>query len=188
MIFIPGHGIYLYANGNRYKGENKTLFVCCIYLIFLLLSGDYLKGVKQGFGQFWWTTGPHAGDKYLGQFKSDRRHGFATWHFQHLFCLLVFFITYLLPNRKTRYGQYIFSNGDMYEGNWRRGKQDGQGMVRYSNGNLFEGTWNFGLREGVFIFTFPNGERYQALFKDGDRHGPWTKMDPLPSLVEEEEK
>ena len=47
----------------------------------------------------------------------------------------------------------------MYEGNWQRGKQHGQGMVRYSNGNLFTGTWTEGLRDGVFIFTFPDGER-----------------------------
>ena len=50
-----------------------------------------MDGVKQGFGQFWWTSGRHAGDKYVGQFRADRRHG---------------------------YGQYSFANGNVYDGNW----------------------------------------------------------------------
>ena len=44
LIFLLGHGLYLFANGNRYKG-------------------DYVNGVKEGRGQFWWTSGPYAGDK-----------------------------------------------------------------------------------------------------------------------------
>ena len=44
LIFLLGHGLYLFANGNRYKG-------------------DYVNGVKEGRGQFWWTSGTYAGDK-----------------------------------------------------------------------------------------------------------------------------
>ena len=40
-------------------------------------KGDYVDGVKQGFGQFWWTSGRHAGDKYVGQFQADKRHGYG---------------------------------------------------------------------------------------------------------------
>ena len=56
--------------------------------------------MKEGFGQFWWTVGPHAGDKYVGQFSRNKRNG---------------------------YGQYFFANGNIYDGNWSDGKQDGQG-------------------------------------------------------------
>ena len=59
-----------------------------------------MDGVKQGFGQFWWTSGQHAGDKYVGQFQADRRHG---------------------------YGQYSFANGNVYDGNWVAGLQQVRG-------------------------------------------------------------
>ena len=60
-----------------------------------------MEGVKQGFGQFWWTSGRHAGDKYVGQFQADRRHG---------------------------YGQYSFANGNVYDGNWVGGLQQVRGL------------------------------------------------------------
>ena len=77
-----------------------------------------MKGVKQGFGQFWWTTGKHKGDKYIGQFNQDQRHG---------------------------YGQYIFENDNAYDGNWVEGRQHGQGMIRCVRSQLNETLFNYFL-------------------------------------------
>ena len=87
-----GHGLYLHSNGNRQ--DYLVVFSGQIPvdgLFFVRFKGDYVDGVKQGFGQFWWTSGRHAGDKYVGQFRADKRHG---------------------------YGQYSFANGNVYDGNW----------------------------------------------------------------------
>ena len=40
--------------------------------IIVRYKGDYLNGIKQGKGIFWWTTGPHAGERYEGDFMHDR--------------------------------------------------------------------------------------------------------------------
>ena len=29
----------------------------------------------------------------------------------------------------------------IYEGDWRRGKRNGKGMINFSNGNRYEGQW-----------------------------------------------
>ena len=41
-------------------------------IIIVRYKGDYLNGIKQGKGIFWWTTGPHAGERYEGDFMHDR--------------------------------------------------------------------------------------------------------------------
>ena len=54
-------------------------------------KGDYVNGTKEGQGQFWWTSGPHAGDKYIGEFHEDRRHG---------------------------HGHYFYAGGEIFAGQW----------------------------------------------------------------------
>jgi hypothetical protein len=36
---------------------------------------------EEGFGQFWWTEGRHAGEKYVGQFAADTRAGKGSYYF-----------------------------------------------------------------------------------------------------------
>ena len=108
---------------------------------------------QEGFGQFWWTTGTNAGDKYVGQFSDDQRHGVGAYHFR---------------------------NGDVFIGQWVQGRQEGAGEVRYANGNLLIGSWLAGQRSGRFTFTFPNGERYEAYYEGGERTANWRETDAAP--------
>ena len=41
--------------------------------IYFSFSGDYVNNKKEGNGIFWWTSGSHAGDRYEGEFKGDKR-------------------------------------------------------------------------------------------------------------------
>ena len=34
-----------------------------------------------------------------------------------------------------------FENGDIYEGGWNDGKQEGEGNMTYSNGDNYHGNW-----------------------------------------------
>ena len=129
LTSISGHGLYLFANGNRYKG-------------------DYVNGVKEGRGQFWWTTGRYANDKYVGQFHLDRRHG---------------------------HGVYFYSNGEIFDGQWATGHQEGPGQILFSNGNVMEGIWSEGRRHGDFKFLYPNGDEFSAHFIRGERTTQWTQ-------------
>ena len=38
-------------------------------------------------------------------------------------------------------GKYVFANGDVYEGEWKDGKQEGRGTYSFANGNVYDGKW-----------------------------------------------
>ena len=109
----------------------------------------YCLFVQEGSGQFWWTDGGNAGDKYVGEFSRDERNG---------------------------HGVYYFKNGDIFAGRWLAGRQAGPGRILYRNGNHMEGRWENGQRTGPFLFTFPNGEQYEGLFEGGRRVGDWARV------------
>lgn len=118
-----GTGTYLWANGSIYQGE-------------------YVNGKKEGKGIMIYNNGTtqaqtrttsryvqhsrtwhdthdtthdtttHAGDRYEGEWKGGRRHG---------------------------YGTETWINGVKYEGEWRDGKRQGFGKVHYANGDKYEG-------------------------------------------------
>ena len=109
---------------------------------------------KEGAGQFWWTDGPNAGDKYVGEFAQDERTG---------------------------HGVYYFRNGDIFAGRWQSGRQAGPGRILYRNGNHMAGRWENGRRTGVFLFTFPTGEQYEGLFVGGTRTSGWERVAQQPA-------
>ncbi len=41
-------------------------------------------------------------------------------------------------------GQMTYSNGDVYEGEWKEGKRNGTGKMTYRNGDVYEGEWKNG--------------------------------------------
>ena len=38
---------------------------------------------QEGFGQFWWTQGRNAGEKYIGQFLAEKREGRGSYFFRN---------------------------------------------------------------------------------------------------------
>ena len=80
-----GHGLYLYTSGNRYKGQ----YVSGRKVLPSSQPPLCIPHNQEGFGQFWWTQGSSAGEKYIGQFLAERREG---------------------------RGSYFFRNGDVYTG------------------------------------------------------------------------
>ena len=53
-----------------------------------MLNFSVCSSVQEGQGQFWWTVGPHAGDKYVGQFRGDQRHGLGEYQVYYITTLL----------------------------------------------------------------------------------------------------
>lgn len=83
-------------------------------------------------------TYTHAdGDKYVGEWKNDNKHGQGT---------------------------YTFANGNKYVGEWKDDKIHGQGTYTYTSGDKYVGAFKNGLRNGQGTYTFANGERYVGFF------------------------
>ena len=39
-------------------------------------------------------------------------------------------------------GMYRYSNGDIYDGSWANGNQEGEGLLLYASGNRLEGEYS----------------------------------------------
>ena len=98
----------------------------------------------------------------------------------------------LYPNGQ---GTLIFSNGDVYQGEWLNGEMHGKGRIQYAGGAVYEGKWeedsfvlgigefskeNVGLYKGQLIrlrkngkgiLKYDNGDIYDGLWKDDKKKG-----------------
>jgi hypothetical protein len=45
-----------------------------------------------------------------------------------------------------------YSNGDVYEGQWKNDDRTGYGKLNYVSGNKYEGQWNNNERDGKGLF------------------------------------
>ena len=77
------------------------------------------------FGTLTWSDG----DKYVGEWKDDKKHGQGT----------------LTVGNLGNQGKHA---GDKYVGEWRDDKYHGQGTFTYADGIVKEGIWENGCLEG----------------------------------------
>ena len=64
-----------------------------------------------------------------------------------------------------------YYNGDVYEGEWKDDKKNGQGIYRFSDGRVYEGEWKDDNRNGLGTMTWPNGVVYEGEWKDNKMNG-----------------
>lgn len=85
-------------------------------------------------------------------------------------------------------GKYTWSNGDVYDGEWKHERQCGQGRFTFNTGGYYEGEWEddeqhgFGRLEdmnGVYEGEFRHDKRHgkgRQLYKNGDEYeGEWSE-------------
>eukprot|EP01118_Nematostelium_gracile_P012018 TRINITY_DN4334_c0_g1_i1.p1 TRINITY_DN4334_c0_g1~~TRINITY_DN4334_c0_g1_i1.p1 ORF type:complete len:521 (+),score=118.68 TRINITY_DN4334_c0_g1_i1:88-1563(+) len=71
-------------------------------------------------------------------------------------------------------GSFIWKSGDRYVGTFKDMKRNGKGKLIYSNGSSFEGEFIDDRVEGDGVYRWNNGDVYEGSFKDGKRHGGGT--------------
>ncbi|PSS26404.1 Phosphatidylinositol 4-phosphate 5-kinase [Actinidia chinensis var. chinensis] len=65
----------------------------------------------------------------------------------------------------------VYSNGDVYEGEFHSGKCSGSGVYYYYMSGRFEGDWIDGKYDGYGVETWVRGSRYRGQYRQGLRHG-----------------
>nr|KJB40956.1 hypothetical protein B456_007G084700 [Gossypium raimondii] len=65
----------------------------------------------------------------------------------------------------------VYSNGDVYEGEFHKGKCSGSGVYYYYLSGRYEGDWVDGKYDGYGVETWARGSRYRGQYKQGLRHG-----------------
>jgi len=106
-----------------------------------------------------------------------------------LILLSTFFISisvYALPNCPSDisvrwdncFGNFNYTNGDKYVGEWKDDKQHGQGTYTFGPGefygDVYVGEYKDGMYHGQGTYTFASGDKYVGEFKDNLWHGQGT--------------
>ncbi|XP_071722067.1 uncharacterized protein [Rutidosis leptorrhynchoides] len=65
----------------------------------------------------------------------------------------------------------VYSNGDVYEGEFHKGNCSGSGVYYYYMSGRYEGDWVDGKYDGHGVETWARGSRYRGQYRQGLRHG-----------------
>nr|GEV66030.1 putative MORN motif protein [Tanacetum cinerariifolium] len=65
----------------------------------------------------------------------------------------------------------VYSNGDVYEGEFYKGKCSGSGVYYYNLNGRYEGDWVDQKYDGFGVETWAKGSRYRGQYRQGLRHG-----------------
>ncbi|XP_076949142.1 uncharacterized protein LOC143621678 [Bidens hawaiensis] len=65
----------------------------------------------------------------------------------------------------------VYNNGDVYEGEFHKGKCSGCGVYYYYMSGRYEGDWIDGKYDGYGVETWARGSRYRGQYRVGLRHG-----------------
>ncbi len=71
-------------------------------------------------------------------------------------------------------GVLTFPKGDVYKGNFNKSKFYGFGTMEYANGDLYQGSWKSDRPNGQGVMTFKSGDKYEGGFKHGRFDGEGT--------------
>ena len=83
--------------------------------------------------------------KYNGEFLGDLRHGHGRLEF--------------------------LENGDVYEGEFKRGEITGKGLYKWANKQQYEGDFVNGIKHGKGFYKWPDGIEYEGDYNNGIREG-----------------
>jgi hypothetical protein len=151
-----------------------------------IYEGEWLNGVKQGFGMHIDYLGTiYSGDwkndkkdgvgsevtvdgvKYFGRFEENEKIGKAT-------------VTY--PNGesyngevqyglKEGYGEYEWADKKSYKGYWWEDRMEGLGTMEWPDKRRYEGTWQAGQMSGNGQLLKADGSTYKGGFHEGKENG-----------------
>jgi len=85
------------------------------------------------FGTYTFTSG----NKYVGEWKDDKKHGQGT---------------------------FTFANGEKYVGEYKDNNRHGQGTYTFTDGAKYVGEFNDGKKHGQGTYTYANGKRLVGYF------------------------
>jgi hypothetical protein len=128
-----------------------------------LYEGGLCLGIREGHGKYTCKT---TGVVYEGGYKDGKRHGKGNYEFSTGAKVSGTFQRGVLVH-----GEYSFPNGDLYVGDFKDDKFDGQGEWKGANGDLYKGAWKSGMRHGLGEAKLKHGDIYTGEFLNDAIHG-----------------
>ncbi|KAJ1418925.1 Phosphatidylinositol-4-phosphate 5-kinase, core [Sesbania bispinosa] len=81
-------------------------------------------------------------------------------------------------------GRYVWSDGCVYEGQWRRGMRNGYGKIRWPSGAVYEGEFSGGYIHGTGTYIGSDNLTYKGRWKLNLKHGLGYQVYPNGDIFE----
>lgn len=108
-------------------------------------------------------------ERYTGERIGDVRHGEGEYVYDGgLFSYSGGWVDGVKHSEKAR---FVIQGVSVYEGEFRNGEMEGQGIRRWEDGRVYVGQFHEGEMHGKGVWTHPNGEKYEGEFVCNRRHG-----------------
>ena len=105
-----------------------------------------------------------AGDKYVGEYKDDKRHGQGTYTYPSGNK----YVGWYKDDKRHRRGTYTWDDGDKYIGKYKDDKRQGRGIFTTVNGDKYVGEFKDNKRHGQGTYTFPDGAKDSGYWMNGE--------------------
>ncbi|XP_063284939.1 radial spoke head 10 homolog B [Pelobates fuscus] len=179
--FMHGNGIYTWTDGLAYQGE---FYVNCPigYGIYRWpngsqYEGQVYKGIRHGRGIF---ISSNQQVSYVGEWHKGARHGKGTIYYNAE--QTSWYEGDWIMNTKEGWGVQCFKSGNIYEGQWKNNRFNGEGCMRWLSSNEeYMGQWVNGIQNGHGAHTwfikrvagsqYSLRNEYVGNFVDGQREG-----------------
>ena len=186
-----GQGTYTWADGEIYVGEwrndKKNGKGTTTYIYGDQYIGEYKNDKKDGQGTYIYADGY----KEVGTFENGKLNGYAIKYFadgsvnkEGIFKddEFLYAQSKTLPACPTSgyfhncFGSITYKSGDIYSGEFKNDKLDGQGTYTFGPnsqwaGDEYIGEFKVGGFTGQGTYTFADGEKYVGEYKNGKRDG-----------------
>jgi hypothetical protein len=175
---------YKWSNGETYEGELKNGLFEGMGIYFWsdgsAYSGQWKGGLKHGQGILLNSYGTTT----AGYWKDNNYYGTTPPPTETVVTPVVPTPT-VTPTATTTgcvsgdcdngFGKYIYSDGDVYEGNFFLSYRHGFGKYTYAEGDMYDGIWSWNVRTGLGYYKWPSGNQYIGYWKDNNMEGLGTK-------------
>ena len=189
-----GYGTYIHSNGDKYTGYHKKANRhgqgTYTYADGSKEIGRYENNKLNGYAIVYYADGSI---KYKGIFK-DNKFLYSqsntlpacptTGYFHDCFGSITFkngdmYLGEFKNDKLDGQGTYTFGAnsqwpGDKYIGEYKNSKRDGQGTYTFADGEEYIGQYKNGIRDGQGTYTFADGEKYVGEYKNGKQNGQGT--------------
>lgn len=158
-----GWNTYIKDNGLLYVGLFKNGVLNGHGVCFDSEKEYTYKGIFKDFQKEDYGVEYSKGNKYIGEFKKDKKCGKGEMIFQNKDIYIGEFHNDLING----YGKYIWSNNNKkYEGNFLNGRINGNGFLQWGKNYYYKGFFNNGIKEGKGEIGYLNEKQFFFEFKN----------------------
>ncbi|KAH0749040.1 hypothetical protein KY290_028272 [Solanum tuberosum] len=151
---------YFFNRGDRSISEN-LLLVLIFFAILLYFAGKNKSTIHQGYNGLKMTCNGYG--RKLGLVSN--KHVKVQWFIGERK------LDVKEEKGKVREGVEVYSNGDVYEGEFHKGRCNGSGVYTYYVNSRYEGDWIDGRYDGYGVESWARGSKYRGQYRQGLRHG-----------------